>query len=67
MIWEGSEKKKRKFKKIAGQYHTKWGGGDGWTQRDITGKSAEPGRKHMWDDGKHSTSVSACINISEVL
>lgn len=25
-------------------------GGDECTQRGITGKSAEPGRKHMWDD-----------------
>ena len=67
MTREASEKKKRKFKKIAGQYHVKCGGGDEWTQRGITGKSAEPGRKHIWDDGEHSTSVSACINISEVL
>ena len=27
----------------------------GWTQRDLTGKSAELGRKYPWDDGEHYT------------
>ena len=35
MTREASEKKKRKFKKIAGQYHVKCGGGDEWTQSAV--------------------------------